>query len=143
MRLDEQAVYEVLSSIEDPEKRRDIVSLDCDIYGPSAQIMLGVDEPVRMNDRNYIEPVIAHGMKLMSLGFITGENAPVIWRGPMASGAITQFVSEVEWGALDFLILDLPPGTGDIQLTLVQTIPLTGAVVVTTPQPVALAGAAS
>ena len=143
MRLDEQAVYEVLSSIEDPEKRRDIVSLDCDIYGPSAQIMLGVDEPVRMNDRNYIEPVIAHGMKLMSLGFITGENAPVIRRGPMASGAITQFVSEVEWGALDFLILDLPPGTGDIQLTLVQTIPLTGAVVVTTPQPVALAGAAS
>ncbi len=85
-----------------------------------------------------MEPVESYDLKLISIGFLVDNKDPVIWRGPMASGAIKQFMSDVQWGELDYLIFDMPPGTGDIQLTLVQTIPLTGAVIVTTPQEVSL-----
>ncbi len=116
--------------------------IDADIYGPSIPLMLGVKEQPKMigEDPNNVKllPLERYGVKLMSIGFLIDDNTPVIWRGPMASGAIKQFMSDVLWGELDYLIFDLPPGTGDIQLTLVQTIPLTGAVVVTTPQDVAL-----
>lgn len=116
--------------------------IDADIYGPSIPLMLGVKEQPKMigEDPNNVKllPLERYDVKLMSIGFLIDDNTPVIWRGPMASGAIKQFMSDVLWGELDYLIFDLPPGTGDIQLTLVQTIPLTGAVVVTTPQDVAL-----
>jgi len=110
--------------------------LDADLYGPSIPIMTGVRRmPGHAGDR--LIPLQAHGVHLMSLGFLMPEGSPVVWRGPMVSGAIQQFLREVEWGALDALIVDLPPGTGDAQLTLAQSIPLTGAVIVTTPQDVA------
>lgn len=116
--------------------------IDADIYGPSIPLMLGVKDQPKMvgDDPNNAKliPLESYGVKLMSIGFLIDDNTPVIWRGPMASGAIKQFMSDVLWGDLDYLIFDLPPGTGDIQLTLVQTIPLTGAVIVTTPQDVAL-----
>ncbi len=116
--------------------------IDADIYGPSIPLMLGVNEQPKMvgdNPNNVkLIPINKFDVKLMSIGFLIDDNTPVIWRGPMASGAIKQFMSDVIWGELDYLIFDLPPGTGDIQLTLVQTIPLTGAVIVTTPQDVAL-----
>lgn len=115
--------------------------LDADVYGPSIPLMLGIDQKPKIYQdagSSKMLPLENYGVKLMSIGFLVDENAPVIWRGPMASGAIKQFMSDVNWGNLDYLIYDLPPGTGDIQLTLVQTIPLTGAVIVTTPQEVAL-----
>lgn len=115
--------------------------LDADIYGPSIPLMLGINEkPKIYQDQNSpkILPLEKYGLKIMSIGFMIDDNMPVIWRGPMASGALKQFMSDVNWGELDYLIFDLPPGTGDIQLTLVQTIPLTGAVIVTTPQEVSL-----
>lgn len=118
--------------------------IDADIYGPSIPLMLGVTEKPKIYQdpqTNKMIPLEKHGIKLMSIGFLIDENQPVIWRGPMASGAIKQFMSDINWGELDYLIFDLPPGTGDIQLTLVQSIPLTGAVIVTTPQDVALADA--
>lgn len=115
--------------------------IDADIYGPSIPLMFGIkgkpqihQDPVTGN----MMPVENYNVKLISIGFFMDDGAPIIWRGPMASGAIKQFMSDVEWGELDYLIFDLPPGTGDIQLTLVQTIPLTGAVIVTTPQDVSL-----
>ncbi len=114
--------------------------VDADVYGPSIPLMFGVNErPTIAN--NKLIPLERHGVKIMSIGFLVDPMQAVIWRGPMASGAVKQFMSDVEWGNLDYLIFDLPPGTGDIQLTLVQTIPLTGAVIVTTPQDVALADA--
>jgi len=115
--------------------------IDADIYGPSIPLMLGVNKKPRLfktDNGTKMEPVESYGLKLISIGFLIDDNDPVIWRGPMASGAIKQFMSDVEWGELDYLIFDMPPGTGDIQLTLVQSIPLTGAVVVTTPQEVSL-----
>ncbi len=115
--------------------------LDADIYGPSIPIMLGIGEKPKIYQdakSKKMLPLENYGIKLMSIGFLIDDNTPVIWRGPMASGAVKQFMSDVNWGELDYLIYDLPPGTGDIQLTLVQTIPLTGAVIVTTPQPVSL-----
>lgn len=115
--------------------------LDADIYGPSIPLMLGIKgKPQIMQDpaTQKMVPLERFGVKLMSIGFLVDDDAPVIWRGPMASGAAKQFMSDVNWGELDYLIFDLPPGTGDIQLTLVQTIPLTGAVIVTTPQPVSI-----
>lgn len=115
--------------------------LDADVYGPSLPIMLNVHEQPVVNEHSHIMPLSAHGMSVMSIGFLAEENQPFIWRGPMASGAIGQFIKEVEWGELDYLIFDLPPGTGDVQLTLVQTLPITGAVIVTTPQNLALADA--
>ena len=117
--------------------------LDADVYGPSVPLMFGVppDEKPRVNDQRDIVPLVRYGVKLLSMGFlVSGDNA-VIWRGPMVSSAIRQFLNQAAWGELDTLVLDLPPGTGDIQLTLVQTVPLTGAVVVSTPQDVALADA--
>ncbi len=117
--------------------------IDADIYGPSAPLMFGLagERPLVYADDNgerRLEPLIAHGVKVMSIGFLIDPNQPVIWRGPMAAGALKQFMSDVDWGELDYLIFDMPPGTGDIQLTLTQTIPLTGAVIVTTPQDIAL-----
>ncbi|MCB0729507.1 MAG: Mrp/NBP35 family ATP-binding protein [Ignavibacteriae bacterium] len=115
--------------------------LDADIYGPSIPLMMGVEGKPQIyqeSGSNKMLPLENYGIKLMSIGFLIDDNNPVIWRGPMASGALKQFMSDVEWGELDYLIYDLPPGTGDIQLTLVQTIPLSGAIIVTTPQEVSL-----
>lgn len=115
--------------------------IDADIYGPSIPLMLGLnDKPKVYQAENSVKmiPLENHGIKFMSIGLLVDDKAPIIWRGPMASGAIKQFMTDVDWGELDYLIFDLPPGTGDIQLTLVQTIPLTGAVIVTTPQEVSL-----
>ena len=114
--------------------------VDADVYGPSIPLMFGMNERPRVTENKLI-PLERYGVKIMSIGFLVDPMQAVIWRGPMASGAVKQFMSDVNWGALDYLIFDLPPGTGDIQLTLVQTIPLTGAVIVTTPQDVALADA--
>jgi len=116
--------------------------VDTDIYGPSVPTMFGLRyEKPRVNDRRKIIPLEKHGVKLLSMGFLVEEKQAVIWRGPMVSSAVRQFLGEAEWGELDILVLDLPPGTGDIQLTIVQTIPLTGAIIVSTPQEVALADA--
>ena len=115
--------------------------IDADIYGPSIPLMLGINEKPRIYQSNgsmKMFPLENYGVKLMSIGFLIDDNTPVIWRGPMASGAVKQFMTDVEWEELDYLFFDMPPGTGDIQLTLVQTIPLTGAVIVTTPQDVSL-----
>jgi ATP-binding protein involved in chromosome partitioning len=111
--------------------------LDADLYGPSIPIMTGVSR-MPGNNGQKILPLEAHGIRLMSLGFLMPEGAPVIWRGPMVSGAIQQLLQEVEWGALDYLLIDLPPGTGDAQLTLAQSLPLAGAVIVMTPQDLAM-----
>ena len=114
--------------------------IDADVYGPSIPLMFGIDERPKVSE-NKLQPLLKYDVKIMSIGFLVDPKEAVIWRGPMASGAVKQFMSDVQWGDLDYLIFDLPPGTGDIQLTLVQTIPLTGAVIVTTPQDVALADA--
>lgn len=111
--------------------------LDADIYGPNVPIMVGVDT-VPAPKGNKIIPAEAHGVKLMSIGFLVQPGQPLIWRGPMLHGAIRQFIEDVEWGELDYLIVDLPPGTGDAQLSLSQTIPLSGGVIVTLPQQVSL-----
>jgi ATP-binding protein involved in chromosome partitioning len=112
--------------------------MDADVYGPNIPIMMGVNEqPRALNER--IIPLQAYGVKLMSMGFLVPPDQAVIWRGPMLHSAIRQFLSDVEWGDLDYLVIDLPPGTGDVQLTLAQSVPLTGGVVVATPQDVALA----
>jgi ATP-binding protein involved in chromosome partitioning len=110
--------------------------LDADIYGPTIPAMMGVNERPKMGNGK-IQPIERYGVKLMSLGFLI-DGSPVIWRGPLVSGAIKQMITDVDWGELDYLIVDLPPGTGDAQLTLAQTVPLTGVVVVTTSQDVAL-----
>jgi ATP-binding protein involved in chromosome partitioning len=114
--------------------------VDADLYGPSIPLMMGIKGRPEMRGQRLM-PMENWGVKVMSIGFLIDPMQAVIWRGPMASGAIKQFMSDVEWGDLDYLIFDLPPGTGDIQLTLVQTIPLTGAVIVTTPQDISLADA--
>jgi ATP-binding protein involved in chromosome partitioning len=119
--------------------------MDADIYGPSVPIMFGVrgERPMmqEVNGKGLIVPLERYGIKLLSIGLLVDEKSAVVWRGPMASSAIKQFVTEVLWGDLDYLIIDMPPGTGDIHLTLIQTVPVTGVVVVTTPQEVALADA--
>jgi ATP-binding protein involved in chromosome partitioning len=120
--------------------------MDADIYGPSVPIMFGVrGERPRMisgkGEKGLIVPLERYGIKLMSIGLLVDDKSAVVWRGPMASSAIRQFVTEVHWDELDYLIIDMPPGTGDIHLTMVQTVPITGIVVVTTPQEVALADA--
>ncbi len=111
--------------------------LDADVYGPNVPIMLGAKGDLVTVDGS-ISPVEAHGIKLMSLGFMLEEGTPVIWRGPMIAGALKQLLNDVAWGELDYLVLDLPPGTGDASLTLAQMIPLSGALIVSTPQEVAL-----
>lgn len=119
--------------------------MDADIYGPSVPIMFGVrGERPKMKDVNgkgMIMPLEQYGIKLMSIGLLVDEKNAVVWRGPMASSAIKQFITDVDWGELDYLVIDMPPGTGDIHLTLLQTVPVTGVVIVTTPQNVALADA--
>ncbi|MCC7030770.1 MAG: Mrp/NBP35 family ATP-binding protein [Chitinophagaceae bacterium] len=119
--------------------------MDADIYGPSVPIMLGIrgERPMMkdVNGKGMILPIEVMGIKAMSIGLLIDEKQAIVWRGPMASSALKQFVTDVLWEELDYLIIDLPPGTGDIHLTLVQTIPVTGAVIVTTPQEVALADA--
>lgn len=112
--------------------------LDADIYGPSLPLIMGVRQEPELMAGNKVRPIVKDGIALMSIGFIAGEDAPVIWRGPLLGRALQQFIEQVEWGALDYLLIDLPPGTGDIPLTLSQTIALSGIVVVTTPQDVAL-----
>jgi len=114
--------------------------LDADVYGPSIPLMMGIKEKPLMKD-NKIVPLEAHGVKLMSIGFILDSQKALIWRGPLVAQLINQFLNDVLWGDLDYLVVDLPPGTGDVQLTLVQKIPIAGAVIVTTPQAVALADA--
>lgn len=112
--------------------------LDLDIYGPSIPLMMGVQEMPKVTPDNKIYPLEKFSMRLMSIGFLFEKDAALIWRGPMVMKAVDQFLFDVEWGRLDYLIIDLPPGTGDAQLTLVQSVPITAAVVVTTPQDVAL-----
>jgi len=119
--------------------------MDADIYGPSVPIMFGVrgERPmmIEIGEKGMIAPLERYGIKLISIGLLVDEKNAVVWRGPMASSAIRQFVTDVYWDELDYLVIDMPPGTGDIHLTLVQTVPVTGAVIVTTPQDVALADA--
>jgi ATP-binding protein involved in chromosome partitioning len=108
--------------------------LDCDIYGPSVPLMMGINERPTVNTEDKLVPPENYGVKLMSMGFLLDTDQPVIWRGPMIMKTIQQFVMQVNWGALDCLLVDLPPGTGDAQLSLCQTVPLDGGVIVTTPQ---------
>ena len=116
--------------------------IDADIYGPSIPTMLGAAEEkpklVKIEEKNRLLPVVRYGLKMMSIGFLVDPGEAVVWRGPMAASALKQFMSDVEWDELDFLLYDMPPGTGDIQLTLTQSLPLTGAVIVTTPQEISL-----
>jgi len=114
--------------------------LDADIYGPSQQLMLGVAPDVRPEQQGgqYLLPVLAHGLKTMTMGYLVTERTPMVWRGPMAGGALAQMLEQTLWGELDYLVIDMPPGTGDIQLTLSQKATLSGAVIVTTPQDIAL-----
>lgn len=119
--------------------------MDADIYGPSQHIMFGIrgERPLMkdVNGKGMIVPIEQFGIKVMSIGLLIDEKQAVVWRGPMVSSAIRQFVSDVDWGELDYLVIDMPPGTGDIHLTIVQTVPVTGIIVVTTPQTIALADA--
>jgi len=112
--------------------------LDCDIYGPSIPLMMGVNQRPGLSADEKMIPITSHGVKLMSMGFLLNDDQPVIWRGPMIQRTIQQFITVVDWGELDFLLVDLPPGTGDAQLTLCQTVPLDGGVIVTTPQEASL-----
>ncbi len=112
--------------------------LDADIYGPSQGAMMGVADARPKVNGDRLQPVMAHGIQCMSLGFVTSPNTPAVWRGPMASGALEQLLTQTEWDNLQVLLVDMPPGTGDIQLTLSQRAPLSGAVIVTTPQDIAL-----
>lgn len=116
--------------------------IDADIYGPSIPTMLGVadEKPkiVKIKEKARLLPVVKYGLKMMSIGFLVDSKEAVVWRGPMAASALKQFMNDVEWDEIDYLLYDMPPGTGDIQLTLTQLIPLTGAVIVTTPQEISL-----
>jgi len=115
-----------------------VALMDADVYGPSAPLMLGIDRRPQTHGQK-IAPIERHGIAVMSMGFFLDDSSPVIWRGPMVMGLIRQFLRDVDWGPQDFLIVDMPPGTGDAALTLAQQVPLSGAVIVTTPQDVALA----
>jgi ATP-binding protein involved in chromosome partitioning len=112
--------------------------LDADVYGPNVPLMLGMSGQPKMVGENRIEPLEAFGVKVISVGFLNPGDKPIIWRGPMLHQIVKQFLSMVEWGHLDYMVVDLPPGTGDIALSLVQSVPLTGAVVVSTPSDVSL-----
>lgn len=112
--------------------------LDADVYGPNVPLMLGVNEQPKVLGDNRIEPLEAHGVKVISVGFLNPGDKPLIWRGPMLHSIIKQFLGSVVWGKLDYMIVDLPPGTGDVALSLIQTVPLTGAIVVSTPSDVSL-----
>jgi ATP-binding protein involved in chromosome partitioning len=128
------ALAQVLSAAGRPNR---VGLMDCDIYGPSVPLMMGLSgrpEVEGEGAESMLVPMERHGVKVMSMGFLVDENTPVVWRGPMIMKTVQQFVQNVKWGELDVLLIDLPPGTGDAQLSLVQTIPLDGAVIVTTPQ---------
>ena len=112
--------------------------LDADIYGPNVPLMIGTSAQPRVLGDNRIEPLAVHGLKVISVGFLNPGDKPLIWRGPMLHSIIRQFIGSVEWGSLDYLIVDLPPGTGDVALSLIQTVPLTAAIVVSTPSDVSL-----
>jgi ATP-binding protein involved in chromosome partitioning len=112
--------------------------LDADIYGPSQPQMLGISGRPESMDGKSMEPMLAHGLQTMSIGFLVDTDTPMVWRGPMVTGALEQLLRDTKWRDLDYLVIDLPPGTGDIQLTLAQKIPVTGAIIVTTPQDIAL-----
>jgi ATP-binding protein involved in chromosome partitioning len=114
--------------------------LDADIYGPSQGVMFGIAEGTRpkIKEQKWFVPIEAHGIEVMSMAFLTDDNTPMVWRGPMVSGALLQLVTQTAWNDLDYLVIDMPPGTGDIQLTLAQKVPVAGAVIVTTPQDLAL-----
>ncbi|MFY9326790.1 MAG: iron-sulfur cluster carrier protein ApbC [Georgfuchsia sp.] len=112
--------------------------LDADIYGPSLPLMLGIEGQPESKDGKTIEPMEAHGIQTMSIGFLVSKDTPMVWRGPMVTQALQQLLKDTQWRDLDYLIVDMPPGTGDIQLTLAQQVPVTGAVIVTTPQDIAL-----
>ena len=112
--------------------------LDTDLYGPSIPLMMGIKDELNVTEDERLIPLESHGVKLISVGFMLDEEQALIWRGPLIMQLVKQFLTQVEWGELDYLVIDLPPGTGDTQLTLVQTIPLDGALIVTTPQDVAL-----
>lgn len=114
--------------------------LDADIYGPSQQVMLGIPagQQPKQQGGNYLLPIEAHGIKTMSMGYLVDERTPMVWRGPMAGGALAQLLEQTLWGALDYLVIDMPPGTGDVQLTLSQKASVAGAIIVTTPQDIAL-----
>ncbi len=114
--------------------------LDADIYGPSIPLMVGLSDRPASTD-THVTPLVRNGVKVMSMGFLVPDDQPIVWRGPMVHGALTQFLTQVDWGELDYLLIDMPPGTGDAQLTISQNAPLTGAVIVTTPQAVSLADA--
>src|SRR5882762_7090710 len=112
--------------------------LDADVYGPNVPLMLGINAQPKVLADNRIEPLEAHGLKVISVGFLNPGDKPLIWRGPMLHSIIKQFLGSVQWGQLDYLVIDLPPGTGDVALSLIQTVPLTGAIVVSTPSDVSL-----
>ena len=115
--------------------------MDADVYGPSVHILLGIEGRPTQGKTKEIAPIDQDGLKVMSLGFLTDASTPVIWRGPIVMGVVKKFLQDVEWGDLDYLVIDMPPGTGDAQLTLVQTVPITGALIVTTPSELALVDA--
>jgi ATP-binding protein involved in chromosome partitioning len=112
--------------------------LDADVYGPNVPLMLGVSAQPKVVGDNRIQPLEVHGLKVISVGFLNPGDKPLIWRGPMLHSIIKQFLGSVEWGQLEYLVVDLPPGTGDVALSLIQTVPLTGAIVVSTPSDVSL-----
>src|SRR5580692_6281791 len=112
--------------------------IDADIYGPNVPLMMGISQQPRVLENNQIEPLVAHGVKLISVGLISPGDKPLVMRGPMLHQIIRQFLQQVQWGTLDFLLVDLPPGTGDVAISLVQTVPLTGAVIISTPSDVSL-----
>ena len=120
------------------KKREKVGLMDADIWGPSAPLMMGISEKPRATADDKIVPIEKFGLKVMSIGFLVNEEDAVIWRGPMVHGAVKQFIEDVEWSGTDYLVIDLPPGTGDAQLSLAQTAPISGGVIVTTPQDVAL-----
>jgi ATP-binding protein involved in chromosome partitioning len=115
--------------------------MDADVYGPSIHLLMGTNERPQPGRDKEIAPVVKDGLKLMSLGFLTDKGQPVIWRGPIVMGVVKKFLQDVDWGELDYLMIDMPPGTGDAQLTLVQTVPITGAIIVTTPSELSLVDA--
>jgi len=120
------------------KKRKNVGLMDADVWGPSAPIMMGINEKPVATGNQKILPIDKYGLKTMSIGYLINEEDAVIWRGPMVHGAVKQFIEDVEWGNTEYLVVDLPPGTGDAQLSLAQTVPINGGVIVTTPQDVAL-----